>query len=165
VRIVLAFVLKSDYVTHLFLADRYGLIPRYLRWLSSPGVATKTSWVRRPIMAVLGMEIRGVASTCNKFAHPRSRLPRLRRNRLHLNCASVVSPAAAPSSVKHLQRPDASGRYGRFGGKYVPETLIPALLELETAFVAIKADPEFQAKFHSSFYCVYASVSEFLVAG
>ncbi len=42
------------------------------------------------------------------------------------------------------QRPDALGRFGRFGGKYVPETLMPALAELETAFHAYKNEPGFQ---------------------
>jgi len=32
------------------------------------------------------------------------------------------------------KRPDALGRFGKFGGKYVPETLMPALEELEAAF-------------------------------
>ncbi|GBF04288.1 tryptophan synthase subunit beta [Deinococcus aerius] len=40
-------------------------------------------------------------------------------------------------------QPDGRGRYGRFGGRYVPETLIPALDELERAYHAAKADPEF----------------------
>lgn len=40
-------------------------------------------------------------------------------------------------------QPDARGRYGRFGGRYVPETLIPALDELERAYLAAKADPAF----------------------
>jgi tryptophan synthase beta chain len=39
--------------------------------------------------------------------------------------------------------PDAAGRFGAFGGRYVPETLIPALDELELAFDAAMADPEF----------------------
>jgi tryptophan synthase beta chain len=39
--------------------------------------------------------------------------------------------------------PDARGRYGRFGGRYVPETLIPALDELEQAYAGAKQDPEF----------------------
>ncbi len=43
-----------------------------------------------------------------------------------------------------LSRPDALGRFGKFGGKYVPETLMPALTELETAFHQYKNDPEFQ---------------------
>jgi tryptophan synthase beta chain len=41
-------------------------------------------------------------------------------------------------------RPDAQGRFGKFGGKYVPETLMPALAELESAFYQYKADPDFQ---------------------
>ena len=32
------------------------------------------------------------------------------------------------------QRPDSLGRFGQFGGKYVPETQLPALFELEAAF-------------------------------
>lgn len=41
-------------------------------------------------------------------------------------------------------RPDALGRFGKFGGKYVPETLMPALSELEAAFQQYRADPDFQ---------------------
>lgn len=36
------------------------------------------------------------------------------------------------------------GRYGKFGGQYVPETLMTALLELEEAYVDAKKDPRFQ---------------------
>src|SRR5437762_9999055 len=36
------------------------------------------------------------------------------------------------------------GRYGHFGGQYVPETLMSACLELEQAWIDAKADPEFQ---------------------
>ncbi|MFC3834884.1 MULTISPECIES: tryptophan synthase subunit beta [Deinococcus] len=39
--------------------------------------------------------------------------------------------------------PDERGRFGRFGGRYVPETLIPALDELETAYRTAKTDPAF----------------------
>ena len=42
------------------------------------------------------------------------------------------------------QRPDSFGRFGRFGGKYVPETLMHALAELETAFHSLSGDQEFQ---------------------
>ncbi len=41
------------------------------------------------------------------------------------------------------QQPDALGRFGRFGGKYVPETLMPALAELEAAFRQYSSDPSF----------------------
>lgn len=43
--------------------------------------------------------------------------------------------------------PDERGRFGPFGGRYVPETLMPALLELETAFRQAWADPEFRREF------------------
>ena len=43
-------------------------------------------------------------------------------------------------------RPDSMGRFGRFGGKYVPETLMPALAELETAFKQYRDDSRFQAE-------------------
>ncbi|HAZ43056.1 MAG TPA: tryptophan synthase subunit beta, partial [Cyanobacteria bacterium UBA11371] len=44
-------------------------------------------------------------------------------------------PSGSQTSVNaSQQRPDALGRFGRFGGKYVPETLMPALSELEAAF-------------------------------
>ncbi len=42
--------------------------------------------------------------------------------------------------------PDAAGRFGRFGGRYVPETLIPALDEVIRIYHEAKADPVFQAE-------------------
>jgi len=42
--------------------------------------------------------------------------------------------------------PDGLGRFGRFGGKYVPETLMPALAELETAYAHYRQDPDFIAQ-------------------
>jgi tryptophan synthase beta chain len=38
------------------------------------------------------------------------------------------------------------GRFGRFGGRYVPETLVAALDELEAAYAAARTDPAFQAE-------------------
>jgi tryptophan synthase beta chain len=40
--------------------------------------------------------------------------------------------------------PDKNGHFGVFGGRYVPETLMPALYELEAAYAEAKNDPEFQ---------------------
>jgi tryptophan synthase beta chain len=40
------------------------------------------------------------------------------------------------------------GKFGPYGGQFVPETLMPALAELESAYEAAKNDPEFQAEFH-----------------
>jgi tryptophan synthase beta chain len=42
------------------------------------------------------------------------------------------------------QHPDTFGRFGKFGGKYVPETLMPALSELEQSFWQYRDDPDFQ---------------------
>jgi tryptophan synthase beta chain len=49
--------------------------------------------------------------------------------------------------MQNYPMPDARGRFGRFGGRYVPETLIPALEDLQNAYAAAKADPEFIAEF------------------
>jgi tryptophan synthase beta chain len=49
-----------------------------------------------------------------------------------------------PTAIEN--RPDALGRYGQFGGKYVPETLMPALFELEAAYQEYRKDPTFQAE-------------------
>ncbi len=39
-------------------------------------------------------------------------------------------------------------KFGPYGGQFVPETLIPALIELEAAFVASQNDPDFQREFN-----------------
>jgi len=44
------------------------------------------------------------------------------------------------------QVPDVAGRFGPFGGRYVPETLVRALEELSTAYDEARADPGFQAE-------------------
>ena len=54
----------------------------------------------------------------------------------------TTTPLAIVSPV-NTQYPDAFGRFGRYGGKYVPETLMPALSELETAYSQYKEDPDF----------------------
>ncbi|RKH65788.1 tryptophan synthase subunit beta [Corallococcus llansteffanensis] len=40
----------------------------------------------------------------------------------------------------------AAGRFGRFGGRYVPETLVPALMELEAAYAEVQKDAAFGAE-------------------
>src|SRR6185436_7419587 len=40
--------------------------------------------------------------------------------------------------------PDDSGHFGIFGGRFVAETLMPLILELEKAYAAAKADPSYQ---------------------
>ncbi|MEL7036180.1 MAG: tryptophan synthase subunit beta [Cyanobacteria bacterium J06592_8] len=56
----------------------------------------------------------------------------------------TTTPLRPDSQLTSTQRPDDLGRFGQFGGKYVPETLMPALAELETAFNNYRQDPEFQ---------------------
>ena len=55
-----------------------------------------------------------------------------------------IYPTSQPNTDTSTQQPDTLGRFGRFGGKYVPETLMPALSELETAFHQYRKDPDFQ---------------------
>jgi len=40
--------------------------------------------------------------------------------------------------------PDKTGHFGQYGGKFVPEILVPALTELEDAYLKAKSDPAFQ---------------------
>ena len=42
------------------------------------------------------------------------------------------------------QEPNKDGFYGKFGGRFVPETLMTAVLELEEAYRESQADPSFQ---------------------
>jgi tryptophan synthase beta chain len=53
--------------------------------------------------------------------------------------------AVLPRGLPDFPLPDARGRFGRFGGRYVPETLIPALQVLDAAYREAKADPSFVA--------------------
>jgi tryptophan synthase beta chain len=57
----------------------------------------------------------------------------------------VTTTPLTPNPVT-TQYPDALGRFGQYGGKYVPETLMPALFELEAAYKNYKDDPEFKAE-------------------
>ncbi len=45
-----------------------------------------------------------------------------------------------------MAEPSATGRFGEFGGRFVPETLVPACQELEVAFAEAWADPVFRAE-------------------
>ncbi|EPY12412.1 MULTISPECIES: tryptophan synthase subunit beta [Paenibacillus] len=55
--------------------------------------------------------------------------------------SSATATAAATTVL-----PDEKGRFGPFGGRFVPETLMSALLELEEAYRTHVKDPEFQAE-------------------
>ncbi len=47
--------------------------------------------------------------------------------------------------------PNKNGRFGDYGGQFVPETVMPALLELEEAYNRLKVDPGFQKEVESYF--------------
>ena len=53
---------------------------------------------------------------------------------------------APPAADLGATRPDATGHFDRFGGKFVPEALYAALLQLEHEFHAAMADPSFGAE-------------------
>ncbi|WP_340644616.1 tryptophan synthase subunit beta [Phenylobacterium sp.] len=55
-----------------------------------------------------------------------------------------MTAAAKPND--YAAYPDANGRFGDYGGRYVPETLMPLVHELDAAYAAAKADPAFQAE-------------------
>ncbi len=59
---------------------------------------------------------------------------------------SEISSFVDPANV-----PDAQGRFGQFGGRYVPETLIKALDQLDSEYAAAKKDPQFQAQLNELF--------------
>ena len=48
--------------------------------------------------------------------------------------------------VTSRRDPDARGYFGEFGGRYVPETLVEPIEELERAYFAARDDPAFQAE-------------------
>ncbi|KAF3453504.1 hypothetical protein FNV43_RR03944 [Rhamnella rubrinervis] len=67
-----------------------------------------------------------------------------------ISCTLTREPAAPQmqddnaAPLLTMPRPDSFGRFGRYGGKYVPETLMHALTELEFAFNALAGDQDFQ---------------------
>lgn len=71
-------------------------------------------------------------------------LPTRLQPRLTAMTTTPIAPQpTAANTASASNRPDALGRFGIFGGKYVPETLMSALTELETAFYHYKNDPDF----------------------
>src|SRR5881397_76814 len=57
----------------------------------------------------------------------------------------MIMSTAAPSSASAV--PDAAGRFGPYGGIFVPETLVYALQQLETEYRKAQNDPKFHADF------------------
>jgi tryptophan synthase beta chain len=68
----------------------------------------------------------------------------------------MLAPSLNQSAPGTAPGIDAPGYFGPYGGQFVPETLRPALLELEAAYTAAREDPEFQRQFEEalvSFTC------------
>ena len=55
----------------------------------------------------------------------------------------MTTPSTTPSAYQHGVYPDVRGRYGDFGGRFVPESLMAALAELEQAYDAARNDEVF----------------------
>ena len=82
---------------------------------------------------------RGAAGPARRGAVP---APTPRRT----GAVAVLAEPPSESERWVRARPDEMGRFGKFGGKYVPETLIFALKDLEEAYARYKDDAEFQAE-------------------
>jgi tryptophan synthase beta chain len=95
--------------------------------MSASGAAATTTTARRPVAAAPRRCRRAAASA---LARPRA-------------IAAPEAPAPAPAKAA---RPSPEGHFGpkRFGGRFVPETLIPALDELQAEYAKARADPAFQ---------------------
>ena len=82
-----------------------------------------------------------------EFDRLSGRDPTRRRNACR--CPAQARPKPLPATIplnRPLHVPDALGRFGSFGGRFVPETLMDALNQLAEAYEEAKADPEFQAR-------------------
>ncbi|KAK4344534.1 hypothetical protein RND71_034710 [Anisodus tanguticus] len=94
-------------------------------------------------------------SSASSSNFPKSRIP-LKLNKItvcpsssskllpSIACVLAEEQSMASAEPSVLQRPDSFGRFGKFGGKYVPETLMHALDELESAFKSLATDEAFQ---------------------
>ncbi len=61
---------------------------------------------------------------------------------------SNVMPLSNRGIPSLMGDPTADGRFGEFGGRYVPESLVPACIALEDAFRAAWANPQFVGEYH-----------------
>jgi len=61
----------------------------------------------------------------------------------------AIMPAELAGADLVTRGPDAKGRFGIYGGRYVPETLMPALMELESAYKAARRDRGFREELSS----------------
>jgi tryptophan synthase beta chain len=64
-----------------------------------------------------------------------------------IDSAKSTRPLSADGRASLMSDPTEDGRFGEFGGRYVPETLVPACEELEAAFKDAWSDPSFRAEY------------------
>lgn len=63
--------------------------------------------------------------------------------------ATIQAAAQAPQAASQAATPHKKGRFGAFGGQYIPETLMYAVQELNNAYTTYKNDPAFNAELHN----------------
>ena len=73
-------------------------------------------------------------------------VPRARRAALRLGRRVADWRPIGGAATSLMAEPSPDGRFGEFGGRFVPETLVPACQELEAAFRDAWADPAFRAE-------------------
>ena len=62
---------------------------------------------------------------------------------------TIQAAAQAPQAASQAATPHKKGRFGAFGGQYIPETLMYAVQELDNAYTTYKNDPAFNAELHN----------------
>lgn len=104
---------------------------------STATLTTKTSSLPKPYQST---------TTFNLSPHFPSKSLKFPPIRHSICCvmAPDMPSKAEDRDLSVLQRPDSFGRFGKYGGKYVPETLMYALSELESAFRSLSKDDDFQ---------------------
>src|SRR5215510_8385783 len=83
-----------------------------------------------------------------RVCRPSSRLfARQRSNKASFESRQSFCYALLMRTVETESLPDAQGHFGPYGGRFVPETLIHPLQELEAEYLRAEKDPEFQRDF------------------
>jgi tryptophan synthase beta chain len=93
----------------------------------------------------LGQRANTMRSSRASLSKPRA--PRVAAVARRAVSVKAIAAPEAPVKFADYKRPDMNGRYGKFGGKYVPETLIPALQDLEEKYNEAIKDPEYIAEY------------------
>ena len=109
--------------------------------------ACSQPWVSAPAASRHLSQHEALGSRPRALAAPPARHGSCRSGNAFPARAAIAEPPPAVSpDFSSVPRPDKDGRYGKYGGKYVPETLISALEELEAKYAEVKRDPAFQAR-------------------